>query len=220
MLALKLQLCCEKPCSREMEQTVTVFFLLMFSLLYLALSGCMGPSCTIPTLQGGHCFHQCTVNRSQPQRCHMVSHHQLTHVESGLQVWSNLVVQVHHHCASLGGFYIMVHQQRVRLCSGKRLHSGLKSARKRPKGATHKVEPAIPAWTWRRLSRQSWKLVAGGWSLHFPSHGKTIYFSTQGISGVEEEHVACPSSYSMTWMSVWLHLVTCVSKDFIIKEHL
>lgn len=47
--------------------------------------------------------------------------------------------------APLGGFYIMVHQQRVRVCSGKRLHSGLKSARKRPKGATPEVEPAIPA---------------------------------------------------------------------------
>lgn len=116
-----------------------------------------------------------------------------------------------------GGFDIMVHQQGVRLCSGKKKHSGLQSARKRPKGATLKVGPAFPAWAWRRLSRQPWKLVLWGWSLRFPSHGKTIYFSMQGIYGIEEEHVACPSSYSMKWMLVWLHLVTYVSKDFIIK---
>lgn len=128
MLALKCQLCCEKPCSREMEQTVTVFFLLTFSLLYLALYGCTGPSRTIPALQGGHCFHQCTVNKSQSQRHHMVSHDRLIRAESGLQVWSNLVVQVHR--CSTGR--LLHNGTPAELCSGKKKHSGLRDQREPP----------------------------------------------------------------------------------------
>lgn len=63
----------------------------------------------------------------------LVETQQLMHAESGLQVRSNLEVQVHRPCAILGGFYITAHHllQSIRLNPGKRIRSG----EERPKGA-------------------------------------------------------------------------------------